>query len=90
MSGHTHENTRQIVNRLSRAEGHLAAVKRMVEEGRDCADVLIQLAAVRSALNSVGKLIISDHVEHCLMDAAEQGDREAAHRLTRALDQYLK
>jgi len=47
MSGHTHENTRQIVNRLSRAEGHLAAVKRMVEERRDCADVLIQLAAVR-------------------------------------------
>lgn len=52
MEKHHHEHTTDVVNRLSRAIGHLQAVKRMVEEGEDCADVLIQLSAVRSAINS--------------------------------------
>ena len=47
--GHTHTQTKAVVNRLARAIGHLESVKRMVEDGRDCTDVLIQLAAVRSA-----------------------------------------
>lgn len=54
---HSHAHTRAVVNRLSRAIGHLEAVRRMVENGQDCAEVLIQLAAVRSALTSTGKLI---------------------------------
>ena len=48
---HTHAETKAVVNRLSRAIGHLEAVKTMVEEGRDCTQVLIQLAAVKSAIN---------------------------------------
>ena len=62
----------------------------MVEEGRDCSDVLIQLAAVRSAINSIGKLIISDHMTHCIASAAETGDRKALDRFTAAIDTYLK
>ena len=50
--GHVHENQRAVINRLSRAIGHLEKVKRMVEEGHDCSEVLIQLAAVRSALDN--------------------------------------
>ena len=61
---HQHEQTEAVVRRLSRAIGHLQAVKRMVEEGRDCADVLTQLAAVKSAINNVGKVILQDHLEH--------------------------
>lgn len=49
--GHVHENQKAVLNRLSRAIGHLEKVKRMVEEGHDCSEVLIQLAAVRSALD---------------------------------------
>ena len=50
--GHVHENQRAVINRLARAIGHLEKVKRMVEEGYDCSEVLIQLAAVRSALDN--------------------------------------
>lgn len=90
MCDHHHTETKQILNRISRAVGHLESVKRMVEEGRDCSDVLIQLAAVRSAINGVGKLLLSDHMEHCVVEAIENSDREALKRLNKAIDQFLK
>lgn len=92
MCEHTHprEQTQQVLNRISRAAGHLAAVGRMIEEGRDCSDVLIQLAAVRSAVNNVGKLIINDHLSRCIAAAVEQGDRTSLERFTAALDTFLK
>ena len=52
---HHHENTKAVLNRLSRAIGHLGVIKRMVEDGRDCSEVLIQLSAVKSAINNTGK-----------------------------------
>ena len=90
MHDHPHPNQQQVLNRISRAAGHLSAIGRMVEEGRDCSDVLIQLAAVRSAVNSIGKIIISDHLEHCVTEALEQGDRDAVTRFTAALETFLK
>ncbi|WP_432619641.1 metal-sensing transcriptional repressor [Butyricicoccus sp.] len=88
--GHTHANTKAVLNRLSRAIGHLQSVKQMVEDGRDCSEVLIQLAAVRAALNSTGKVILKDHIEHCIVDAVEQGDQKAIQDLERAIDQFVK
>ena len=67
--GHVHENQKAVINRLSRAIGHLEKVKRMVEEGYDCSEVLVQLAAVRSALDNTGKVILKDHMRHCMVDA---------------------
>ena len=90
MHEHPHTETRQVLNRITRAAGHLNAIGRMIEEGRDCSDVLIQLAAVRSAVNSIGKIIISDHLEHCVTEALEQGDRDAVTRFTAALETFLK
>lgn len=92
MSEHTHRHTetKQVINRLSRAAGHLEAIKKMVEEERDCGEVLIQLAAVRSALNSVGRIILADHMAHCVSEAMEHGDREALERFTAAVSQFLK
>ena len=57
---HVHANTKAVLNRLSRAIGHLESVRQMVEDGRDCSEVLIQLAAVKSAINGVGKVILKD------------------------------
>ena len=88
--GHVHENTRAVVNRLSRAIGHLESVKKMVEDGRDCSEVLIQLSAVRSALNNVGKVILQDHIQHCIVDAVEHDDREAIDALCQAIDKFVK
>ena len=86
--GHVHENQKAVVNRLSRAIGHLEKVKRMVEEGYDCSEVLVQLAAVRSALNSTAKVILKDHLEHCITDAsANDADQLAA--LNEAIDKFM-
>ena len=72
---HDHTHTREVVNRLARAIGHLQKVKQMVEDGEDCSQVLVQLAAVKSALNSTGKVILKDHLEHCIVHAVEDGDK---------------
>ncbi len=89
---HTHdpEEIRAIVNRLSRSIGHLEKVKRMVENGDDCSDVLIQLSAVRAALTSTGRLLLKEHLEHCIVEAMHEGDKEALDKVNKAIDQFMK
>ena len=87
---HVHENTKAVVNRLARAIGHLESVKKMVESGRDCSEVLIQIAAVRSAINNVGKVILQDHIQHCIVDAVEHDDEKALDDLCQAIDKFIK
>ena len=87
---HSHTQTRAVINRLARAIGHLERVKAKVEEGRDCAEVLIQLAAVRSAINNTGKVILKDHLEHCIVDAVQTQDFAAIDELNRAIEQFVK
>ena len=87
---HTHTNTKAVLNRLSRALGHLESVKRMVEDGRDCSEVLIQLAAVRAALGNTAKVILKDHIEHCIVDAAIQGDTQALEDLNTAIERFMQ
>ncbi|WP_350344264.1 metal-sensing transcriptional repressor [Proteinivorax tanatarense] len=87
---HKHQNTKAVINRLSRASGHLDSVKRMVEDGQDCSYVLIQLSAVISALNNTGKVILKDHLEHCIVHAVETGDQETLDQLYNAIDQFIK
>ena len=87
MHTHTHQNTKAVLNR---AIGHMESVKRMVEEGRDCSEVLVQLSAVKAAINNTAKVILKDHIEHCLVDAVECGDHEAIEELTGAIDRFMK
>ena len=92
MHTHTHDpkEVKAIVNRLAKAIGHLEAVKGMVLSGRDCSEVLIQLAAVKSALNNTGKLILKEHINHCIVHAIENGDDQAVEDLNHAIDQFIK
>ena len=85
-----HTETKQVLDRLSRAIRHLESIKRMVEEGRDCSEVLIQIAAVRSAVNNVGKIILQDHIQHCVADALQTGDQQVLNDLSAAIDQFVK
>lgn len=87
---HKHANTKAVKNRLARVIGHLQAVERMVDDGRDCAEVLIQLAAIRSAINNVCKIILKDHMDHCLVDAMRSGDSETLEELSKAIDLLMK
>ncbi len=89
-AAHHHTETKQVLDRLSRAIGHLESIKRMVEEGRDCSEVLIQIAAVRSAVNNVGKIILQDHIQHCVADALQTGDQQVLNDLSAAIDQFVK
>lgn len=87
---HKHESTKAVINRLSRAIGHLESVKQMVEDGRDCSEVLIQLAAVKSAINNTGKLILKDHINHCVVHAIENEDKQVLTELNDAIDRFIK
>ncbi|MDR2360473.1 MAG: metal-sensing transcriptional repressor [Oscillospiraceae bacterium] len=86
---HTHTETKRVLNRLARLTGHLKSVSRMVEDGRDCSEVLLQIAAVRSALTGVSKIILKDHIKHCLADAAATGDMETFDMLNDAIEKFL-
>ncbi len=88
--GHVHENQKAVINRLARAIGHLEKVKRMVEAGEDCTEVLVQLAAVRSALDNAGKVILQDHMRHCMVDAVAAGDQAAIDELCQAINKFIK
>lgn len=92
--GHKHVHStaekKAVINRLSKAIGHLEAVKRMVEKDEDCSEVLIQLAAVRSAINNTGKVVLKNHINHCIVEAVEEHDEEAIRMLNQAIDKFIK
>ncbi len=87
---HTPEENKAVLNRLSRAIGHLESIKKMVEDGRDCSEVLIQLSAVKSAINNTGKLVLKNHIDHCLVEAVQSGEWDIVHELTDAIDKFVK
>lgn len=87
---HSHEHTKAVLNRMARLIGHMQSIRRMVEEGRDCSEVLVQISAVNAALRNVGKIILKDHMEHCIVDAVQQNDQAAIDRFEKALDQFMK
>lgn len=89
MEQHTHEHTKAVLNRMSRAIGHMNAVKKMIEDGRDCSDVLIQLSAIESEITGVSKVILKDHIDHCIVDAVKDDDEDAIENLKGAIDKLL-
>ena len=93
-TGHRHVHSeaekKAVINRLSKAIGHMEAVKRMVERDEDCSEVLIQLAAVRSAINNTGKVVLKNHIDHCIVEAVEENDQEAIRKLNQAIDKFIK
>jgi CsoR family transcriptional regulator, copper-sensing transcriptional repressor len=88
------EHKEKLVKRLARAEGQVRGVARMVEEDRYCIDILTQLAAADTALESVALEILDDHVKHCVASAIASGDdAEAAakiHELLAAVRRFAK
>ena len=87
---HHHENTKAVINRMNRAIGHMESIKTMIENDRDCSEVLIQIAAVKSAINNIGKIILEDHINHCIVDAVETGDKKVLEDLNEAIEKFVK
>ncbi|MDJ1177165.1 metal-sensing transcriptional repressor [Roseofilum capinflatum] len=87
---HSEESLRQIVNQLSRIEGHVRGIKGMVQQSTPCPDVLIQLAAVRGAIDRVSRIILDEHLTECIGRAAREGNiEEELDQLKAALDRFL-
>ncbi len=90
-AGHRHAKTEQVIHRLSRVEGHIRAIKRMLEEERPCPEVLIQLAAVKSAVQKASQIVLEDHIQSCLAEAVAKGTvDEEWQSLKKALDKYIE
>jgi DNA-binding FrmR family transcriptional regulator len=80
-----------VINRLSRIEGHVRSIKEMVDSGRDCSEILIQIAAVQSALQRTGKLILEEHLERCITEAVQDGDqKEPLDKFKDALAKFIR
>ncbi|NMG05811.1 metal-sensing transcriptional repressor [Brasilonema sp. UFV-L1] len=87
---HSEESLRRIVNRLSRIEGHVRGIKTMVQQSSPCPDVLLQIAAVRGALDRVARIVLDEHLTECIARAAKEGDIEVElEQLKAALDRFL-
>ena len=87
---HVHTNKKAVIDRLSKAKGHLESVISMIDNDRDCAEVLVQIAAVRSAINNAGKVLLQDHIRECVTEAVEHNDQEEIEKLNKAIEQYIK
>ena len=84
-----HEHTKAVLNRVARACGHLNAIKKMIEEGRDCGEILIQLSAVKAEISNTSKVILKDHLDHCIVKAVQENNEETIRLLRTAIDRLL-
>ena len=72
-----HKQRKNVRDRLVRAEGHIRGIIRMIDEEKECPDILIQIGAVKAAIEKAGVIILEDHIEHCLIEAVKSGDVES-------------
>ena len=90
MTGYV-KDKQQIEARLSRVEGQVRGLRKMVDEDRYCIDVLTQVSAVQSALESVALLLLRDHTEHCVAEAIRSGDGgEKVRELSEAVERLVR
>ena len=81
---------KDLINRLSRIEGQIRGIKRMVEEDAYCPDILIQVSAANAALNSFNKVLLSNHIRTCVADDIRAGKDETINELVNTLQKLMK
>ncbi len=85
------KNKDNLITRLNRIEGQIRGIKNMIEEEKCCVDVLVQVNAAKSALNSVGVMLLETHIRDCVEDAVEKGQcAEIIEQLTEVMKKYIK
>lgn len=87
---HSHTQTKQVLRRIHNIIGHMHGISDMIEDERDCSEVLVQLSAVSASIRKLKTIILKDHVEHCIVDAVQHGDRKTLDRLAEALDKLTE
>lgn len=81
---------KDLINRLNRVEGQIRGIKRMVEEDAYCTDILIQVSAVNSALNSFNKVLLANHIRTCVADDIRAGHEDTIDELVATLQKLMK
>lgn len=81
---------KSLINRLSRIEGQVRGVKRMVEQDAYCTDILIQVSAINAALNSFNKVLLSNHIRTCVAKDIRDGKDETIDELVDTLQKLMK
>ncbi len=83
------KNKEALLNRMRRIEGQARGIEKMITEGRYCIDILTQIAAVSTALETVAGILLDDHVHHCVRHALSSGDEAVAAEKTEELLQAV-
>ena len=89
-SHHSDKTKTNLISRLNRIEGQIRGVKGMIEKDTYCDDVLNQIAAIQSALNSVGKLLLEGHMKSCVVERIHAGDHEVIDELLITVNKLMK
>ena len=80
---------KSIDNRLAAIEGHVRAVRQMLTEDKECEEILLQISAIEGSLSKLGKIILKEHLNHCVKEGIERGDDDILTRFNTVLDKYL-
>ncbi|MCU6710695.1 metal-sensitive transcriptional regulator [Paenibacillus sp. J5C_2022] len=89
-SHHSDKVKSSLINRLNRIEGQVRGIKGLIEKDTYCDDVLNQIAAVQSALNGVGKLLLEHHLKSCVIERIQEGDTEVVAELLTTVNKLMK
>jgi len=80
-----------VLNRLSKIEGQIRALTKMIEDGRTCEDILIQISSAKSALHKTGQVILEGHLQHCVINGIREGkEEETIKKLSAAIEQFSR
>ncbi len=89
--GVKHKHSKEIISRLSKVEGHVRAIKKMIEDEKSCDEVLLQFSAVEAALKKTSKLLLSDHFENCIINmVTDEKLKEELEEFQRVFNKYFK
>ena len=86
----TEKEYKDLINRLNRIEGQVRGIKKMVENGTYCTDILIQVSAVNAALNSFNKELLGNHIRTCVKENIQAGNDEVVEELVSTLQKLMK
>lgn len=82
---------KSVKSRLSRVEGQIKGISAMVDESRECEDIIVQLSAVNSAVTNIARMILEHHIEHCVVDGIKSSsEQETIENLKKAIAQFSK
>lgn len=83
------DERQNVINRLNRIEGQVKGIRKMIEEEQSCAEIMMQIAAVKAAVSKVGTLVFQTHFRHCLETAIADGDTDFIEEVMKMLGKYI-